>query len=243
MEEIESPIGAFPATRASALQALRGSGEERTWGREVLARGYWPAVYRHVRLKWRKERAEAEELAQGFFLMMFEKSAFEAYDASRGRLRSYLKVCLERYLTNQHKAERRIKRGGAVLARLDVDGLEDEIARDDRTPEDQMLDAFDRDFAQTLVRHGVDVLRARYEKTDKATTFVMFERIALVDPAARPTYEALAREYDLTVFDVTNKLSAARRDFRRVVLDELRSLTTNEEEFRLEARDLLGMTG
>jgi hypothetical protein len=45
----------------------------------------------------------------------------------------------------------------------------------------------------------------------------------------------------MTAVQVTNELAAARRDFRRLVLDELRELTGSEAELRAEARDVLGI--
>ena len=59
-------------------------------------------------------------------------------------------------------------------------------------------------------------------------------------PEGRPTYAELAGEFALPVTQVTNHLFAVRRDFRRLVLDRLRAATGSEEEFRAEARDLLG---
>ena len=41
--------------------------------------------------------------------------------------------------------------------------------------------------------------------------------------------------------DVTNYLAFARREFRRIVLEQLREMTGSEEEFRREARTLLGI--
>jgi hypothetical protein len=40
---------------------------------------------------------------------------------------------------------------------------------------------------------------------------------------------------------VNNYLAAARRDFRRIVIEKLREITATEEEFRNEARSLLGV--
>ena len=45
----------------------------------------------------------------------------------------------------------------------------------------------------------------------------------------------------MTTADVTNYLAAARRKFRELVLAGLRDLTATEEEFRAEARALLGV--
>ena len=41
--------------------------------------------------------------------------------------------------------------------------------------------------------------------------------------------------------DVTNELAWARRAFREIVLTLLRDICASDEEFRAEARDLLGV--
>ena len=61
----------------------------------------------------------------------------------------------------------------------------------------------------------------------------------LEDPDSPPSYKDLAKELDLSVSNVTNYLAAARREFRRIVLEKLRELTATDEEFRREARALL----
>jgi predicted transcriptional regulator len=51
----------------------------------------------------------------------------------------------------------------------------------------------------------------------------------------------VARELGLTVAQVTNYLHFARRRFRELILAHLRDLVADDEEFRAEARDLLGL--
>ena len=77
----------------------------------------------------------------------------------------------------------------------------------------------------------------------KELRFALFSAYDLEGDAAveRPRYEDLARRFETTAVDVTNQLAAARRDFRRVVLDLLRELTVSDAEFRAEARALLGV--
>jgi hypothetical protein len=48
----------------------------------------------------------------------------------------------------------------------------------------------------------------------------------------------MARALGLAVTDVTNELSAARRDLRRIVLDVLRERCVSDEEFEREKRAL-----
>ena len=49
-------------------------------------------------------------------------------------------------------------------------------------------------------------------------------------------------EMHIPVTQVTNFLAFARREFRRIVLEKLREITTSDREFREEARSLLGVS-
>jgi ABC-type transporter Mla subunit MlaD len=71
--------------------------------------------------------------------------------------------------------------------------------------------------------------------------FEVFRRYDLAESAeTRPTYADVGRALGLTATTVTNHLAAARRQFRRFVLDRLRDLTTTDEEYETEAKRLLG---
>ena len=69
----------------------------------------------------------------------------------------------------------------------------------------------------------------------------LFELCDLGAEGEAPSYAELAERFGVSVSDVTNGLSLARREFRRVVLELLRELTGSEDELRLEARALLGI--
>jgi hypothetical protein len=70
----------------------------------------------------------------------------------------------------------------------------------------------------------------------------VFERYVLDDdPGGRPSYAAVSAELGLKVTDVTNYLAWSRREFRRLLLEKLREITATEEEFRAEARAVLGI--
>ena len=51
----------------------------------------------------------------------------------------------------------------------------------------------------------------------------------------------MAQQFGVKGSDVTNYLAYARREFRRIVLEQLREMTGSEEEFRQEAQSLLGI--
>jgi len=74
---------------------------------------------------------------------------------------------------------------------------------------------------------------------ERKRTFRLFEDYDLSgDPEI--SYEKLAAQYAIPVTDVTNALSWARREFRRIALERLREICGSDEEFHREARAVFG---
>ena len=242
-----TPLGheRFPATRHSVVQAARSESEEvRRRALETLAESYWHPVYTYLRLRWRATNEDAEDLAQGFFARALEKGLFERYDPARARLRTYLRMTLDGFVANQRKADGRLKRGGgAEILPLDHATSEGEIVQreiPDGLDPDRL---FRHEWVRSVFDRAVVELRARCEADGHDVRFAVFERYDLEDPDAgrSVTYDELARSLGLPVTQVTNHLAWARREFRRCVLDRLRESTGSEEEFRAEAREILGV--
>ena len=70
--------------------------------------------------------------------------------------------------------------------------------------------------------------------------FAVFQRYD-VEAGDRPTYQQLADEFGIAGTQITNYLAAARREFRAIVLDRLRTLTASDAELRDDVRALLGI--
>ena len=226
----------FPSTRRSVLLAARDLDPEvRRQALDTLIDSYWKPVYKYLRVQHRAGGDEAQDLTQSFFALALEKGTFDRYDPSRARFRTFLRLVLDGFVANERKAARREKRGGgAATLSLDFEGAEAELARSpsqDLSPEEY----FHREWIRALFARAVERLRAEASPR----RFLLFERYDLEEE--RPTYAELAGELGITTVQVTNELAAARRDFRRLVLDELRALTGSEAEFRAEARDVLGV--
>ena len=80
------------------------------------------------------------------------------------------------------------------------------------------------------------------EAAGRTVHFQLFEAYDLNDDNDETvSYASLATTFDLEPATVNNYLAATRRDFRRIVLDKLREITATDEEFRTEARSLLGV--
>jgi DNA-directed RNA polymerase specialized sigma24 family protein len=233
----------LPATRHSIVEAVRSpDAGVRRLGFEGLVAVYWKPVYKYLRVKWSASSDDAKDMTQEFFARALEKGFFDVYDPAKGRFRTFLRVCVDRFAANERKAADRTKRGGGhMLVPLDFETAEGELRRHDVATGDDLEEYFHREWVRSLLALAVDDLRVRYLAEGKATQLRVFERYDLEGPAAGETitYGRLAEELGVAATDVTNYLSAARRTFRSLLLDRLRSICGAGAEFEAEARHLL----
>lgn len=234
----------FPVTNQSAIVAARSDDHVvRQRAFDTILTSYWKPAYKYVRLKWQANNEDAKDLTQGFFANAFEKNHFASYDARKASFQTFLRTCLDGFIANERKAGQRLKRGGdANHFQLDFLSAEDEIAMHaanvDLSPEDY----FHREWVRWMFTMSVDALRQRCEASGRMVQFQLFEAYDLRDDGETAvSYASLAKTFALEPATVTNYLAATRRDFRRIVLDKLREITATDEEFRTEARSLLGV--
>lgn len=233
----------FPATRHSVVERIRSDDEEvRRVAWSTIIEAYWKPVYKHLRMKWSLGPDDAADLTQEFFTTTLEKDVVERYDPARARFRTYLRLCLDGFAANAKKAERRLKRGGAVtLVPLDFQTAEGEVARHEGSVAADVDDLFYREWVRALLERSVADLRQHAGESGRPVMFEVFVRYDLADEGeARPTYAGLARDLGLTAATVTNHLAAMRRQFRQIILERLRELTSSDDEFEAEAARLLG---
>ena len=233
----------FPATRLSVVERTRSGDEEtRRVALAAIIEAYWKPAYKYLRLKWSLDADEAADLTQEFFASALEKEVVEKYDPARARFRTYLRLCLDGFASNARKAERRLKRGGGVtIVPLDFETAEGEMSTHEPAVDADVDEMFYREWVRALLERSVADLKAHAAELGRPEMFEVFARYDLADDGeARPTYTAIAGALNLTTATVTNHLAAMRRQFRTIVLDRLRDLTSSDEEWEAEAAKLLG---
>jgi RNA polymerase sigma factor (sigma-70 family) len=236
--------GAFPTTIVSQVLAIKSADPAaRARSLDVIAEAYYKPVYKYTRLRWKKSEDEARDITQDFFATAFESGTFARYDPQQARFRTFIRVCLDRFISKHHRARRALKRGGATtVLSFDFEGIERELARTPDAIVASAEDYFDTEWVRHLLGTAIDALRSKCELERKLPHFTVFERLDLcADPENRPSYADVARELGMAVTDVNNRLAWVRREFRRIVLDRLRELTATEDEFRSEAQAVLGI--
>jgi RNA polymerase sigma factor (sigma-70 family) len=241
---IGGPHSRFPETRRSAILDL-GSRDSHSRGCawETLIAAYWKPVYKYIRVRWNQSNENAKDLTQAFFARALEKEFFEEYNPAKARFRTYLRVCVDRFLANEGQAAGRIKRGGeAQLVSLEFEDARQElrpreIASREPTPEEY----FHREWVRNLFTLAAEDLKRECEERDRGIQYQVFERYDLSDAAERVSYRILADELGIPETAVTNYLAAMRRRFRDCILERIRQTTLSEEEFREEVRAALGV--
>ena len=232
----------FPATRRSVLERIQGAdAEDRRAAFGDLATAYWRPSYHYLRLHWRLSPEATEDIVQAFFTTAFEKRYVEAYDPAKAKFRTFLRLCLDRFVQNQQQAERATKRGGqATMLSLDFPGAEHELAAYPALVVDDAERFFHDETIRALFARTIDAMRAAFAREGKPHIFDAFSRHDL-HPSADATYATVAADLGLSTAQVTNYLHAARRRFRELALASLRDVVATEDEYRAEARELFGV--
>lgn len=228
----------FPNTMLSAVLGTSSAElavRKRSWDR--VARAYRPAVVRYVGVRFRRTEADAEDLASSFFARCLERDTFGKFEPKKARFRTFLRTCLDRFVTDEIRAQKSLKRGaGKTDSAVGQEALE--ALPDHETPDAHA--AFDAEWNRRVVSLAVESLRQELEAAGKQQHLTIFERFYLAsdDP---PSYAAIAKELGIAVHDVTNRLHYARKRFRAASLEVLRDLTASDEEWREEAKAVLGV--
>ncbi|MDT4967804.1 MAG: hypothetical protein QOJ64_2541 [Acidobacteriota bacterium] len=232
--------GGFPTT----IPALVGdSGSQSTgisqkaW--DALVRIYWQPVYKYLRFRHQKTREDAKDLTQDFFLVAVENNYFERFDVKKARFRTFLRCCIDRFVLNDCKHSSRLKRGGgAQHLSMELLDQEEESGLDNSAQNPDTF--FEREWIRSVFEGALVAFAAEYHEKDRTQSYALFERFYLSDEASI-SYEDLAKQFNLTTTDITNRLAGGRRDFRRILLGYLKQISLSREEYRHDARQLLGL--
>ena len=227
----------FPRTTAGLLDQLRHPfGPDGRAGLEELCRRYWKPVYSFIRIGWAKSNEDAKDLTQAFFAWLLEGDVLSRYQKERAAFRRFLKALVKGFLSETHRASKRIKRGGETkfLRFDDEDCSFEEVLADPRAADPEK--AFDQAWLVALMKHAVDRVRGRFQ----AAQFRVFEEHALSQEATRPTYAEIATRLGMKESQVHDTLVAVHRELRKEIQVEIARQTGSQEEFEEEWNALFG---
>jgi RNA polymerase sigma-70 factor (ECF subfamily) len=204
---------AFPTTRTSLVGAAAAGGPPARAALDEIIGVYWKPAYKHVRIQWHRSNEEAKDLVQGFFTALIAQDLLARFDPAKGRLRSYLRGCLDLYVRKQDESAGRLKRGGGAEISFDFEAAERELAETGSSPEDVFL----REWQREMFALALEDLRRLCLETGRHLQYRLFEQYDLAE-GRRPAYSELAAEHGIPPTTVTNQLAWARRELRRLTV-------------------------
>ena len=218
------------------MAAGRSSAPRQKQAIETLCQSYWFPLYAYLRRRG-CESHEAEDLTQAFFARIFEKKDLQTADPKCGKFRSFLLVRLKGFLSDERDRARAKKRGGGrkVLS-LSIENAEGQYSLEPATQlSPEML--FEKTWALTLLERTMDRLEAEMTKKDRKKLFDHLKVYLTTDKDAIP-YQDMATELSMTEGSVRVAVHRLRRQYRRLLRDEIAQTVGDEDQIDEEMGSL-----
>ncbi len=230
----------FAPTRWTLVLRARGETPEARAALSELCDAYYQPVLRFLRREGRDEEA-ARELTQDFFARILARGALGEADPERGRFRSYLLGALKHFLADQRKHERRLKRGGGVIAESldatgEAGGPEPLQVADPSAPGPES--AFDREWALAVMGRALAVLQQEFVAGGKGGQFEMLKAWLVGESPAMSQADA-ARQLGMSEGAVKVVIHRLRKRFRDAVRAEIAQTLREPSQVDEELRHLI----
>jgi len=226
----------FPNTRWSVvLAATRRRSAESAAALETICRAYWYPLYAYVR-RCGESPPDAQDLTQEFFCRLLEKHWLDSADPEKGRLRTFLIVALKHFMSKEwRRAAAQRRGGGQPQIQLDTALAESRYAVDlSSLPADE---AFDQQWALTLLQLTVDRLRAEFAAAGKAGDFEVLKGCLMAEHGAID-YTTLAKQLGSNEGAARVAAHRLRKRFREIFREEISQTVADGDDVDGELRHL-----
>jgi len=227
----------FPATKWSIV-LISGRGNAK--GEEALAelcQAYWLPLYTFARRDGQSP-ADAEDLVQGFLAKAVIEELFSRADAERGKLRTFLLTAFRRYARDEYEKSIAEKRGGGGVVSLDLIEAERWYEAAGESPDTSAEEAYDRQWALTLLERTCERLREDFAKRGKTDEFEAL-RPFLTANASAADYETLGSRLGMKPDTVKVATHRLRARFGAILREEVRETHADDTDVDEELRHLI----
>ena len=209
----------FPNTRWSVVLAARQQFcPESAAALEAICRTYWYPLYAYVRRAGQSPH-DAQDLTQEFFCRLLEKRWLDAVDPHKGKLRTFLITALKNFMHKEWRHASAQKRGGAsVPVQIDTVFAESRLAADSRARGGD--EAFDRQWALTLLELTMTRLREEFVSAGKPADFDVLKNCLLADRGGID-YGGVAKEMGSSEGAARVAVHRLRKRFREIYREEI----------------------
>lgn len=205
------------------LAAADGSSPDCDRALATLCRTYWYPLYAFVRRQGHPAH-EAEDLTQEFFARVLEKQYLDGVGPEKGRFRTFLLVCLRRFLANEWDRKRALKRGGGKSPlsfdfAIDFEGADARYRLEpahDLTPER----LFERRWALTLLEEVLNQLAEEMRRSGKDELFAAL-KVYLAAASTAPPHAEVGGQLGMSEGAVKVAAHRLRQRYKQLLRDEI----------------------
>ena len=246
MAATDQPVGAadgqFTATHWSVVLAARdGTSMQAARALEKLCRTYWYPLYAYVRRKGSSAH-DAQDLTQGFFAHLLQRSFLENVGPQKGKFRSFLLAALNHFLSDEWDKSRAAKRGGGqTFISLDDDNA-DELYLSEPDSAITAEKIFEQRWALTLLAQALARLRDEFTATGKTREFDHL-KVFLSTPTSDGAYDAVAVDLEMPVATVAVKVHRLRQRYGELIRAEIADTVASPADIDEEMAHLFDAVG
>jgi RNA polymerase sigma-70 factor (ECF subfamily) len=210
------------------LAAGKSSSANQKQALEALCQSYWFPLYAFLRRRG-YDTHQAEDYTQGFFADILEKHDLRAADPERGKFRSFLLATLKHFLSDERDHAHAQKRGGGrKLLSLDFQEAESQYHFEpaDRLSPERL---FEKSWALTVLERTMASLRADSARRGKEDVFDHL-KVYLTTEKDEIPYKDMAEELDMTEGSIRVAVHRLRRQYRKLLRDEIAQTVATEDQ-------------
>jgi RNA polymerase sigma factor (sigma-70 family) len=232
----------FPPTLWSVVLRAGGAPSEQSErALATLCQTYWSPIYAFLRRRGCNPH-DAQDLTQSFFLSLIEQHKLGHVRPERGRFRSFLRVSLNNFLSDERSKQQAKKRGGGIsFVSLNTADAESRYAIElsDRFDPERI---YERRWATTLMERVLTRLEAEWKAASKQERFSELRVYLTGDPDA-DSYSDMALRLGMTPGAVKVAVLRLRHRYRELFREIVAETLLDPEEIEDEIRHLLSVLG
>jgi DNA-directed RNA polymerase specialized sigma24 family protein len=185
----------------------------------TLCESWWYPIYAYIRRAGQAPH-NAEDLTQGFFEKLLASNLLAAADPAKGRLRTFLLTCVNRFMADEHDRTIAGKRGGGSVVNWSSVRAEERYAAeqvDDMTP-DRL---YQRRWALTVLDTTLWLLSEQYAAAGKENLFEVLQPFLGFGHEAPESYEAVASRLGMNTSTLKSHVRRLRLDWRKILMGQV----------------------
>jgi RNA polymerase sigma factor (sigma-70 family) len=230
---------AFTTTHWSVVLETQGQSPAAKEALEKLCRTYWRPVYGFIRRQGTRPE-EAEDLTQGFFLLLLERRDFDAVRKEKGRLRSYLLTSVKHFIASEQRRAMTLKRGkGQRLIPLEELRTNEQVEMEPADPlsADRL---YERRWALTLMEQVLRRLKDEYCTAGNAALFDSLKQLLPDEPGAKSRAD-IAIQLGMTDNALRQAFHRFRQRYQLLLREEISNTVAVASDIEDEMRHLIAV--